>query len=152
MRRWGRVLVVVAIMATILAIISPFTNQKIPILWAVVVCACMWGLLILSYLEITWQMKKNLSNLIARGEYILARLTGEGWEIIDRYQLLIDEWVSQVENVLKGTEYEKSWKSNTGLVKPESEEQETDIKQYLAVIRNYMTLRITRLQEIKEKL
>jgi hypothetical protein len=152
MRWWGRVLVIIAIVVTGLAIISPFTNKIIPILWAIIMAVIMWVLLILSYLEITRRIKKNLSILIANGEHILARLTGESWDSIDRYDTLIGEWDSQVKVLLRGTEYENFWKSNTGLMKEEPEDQKDPIQQSLAISRNYMRLRIIRLQQIKEKL
>ncbi len=98
------------------------------------------------------QTKDSLDAFLGKGNDILARLTSESWDAIDRYDVEMDKWATNVRRLLKGLSYENDWMSNTGLMKEEREDQEDPIQQNLAIKRNYMRLRIIRLREIRAKL
>ena len=62
---------------------------------------------------------------------------------------MANEWATNVRNFLRPIGYENYWMSNPGIDKPESEDEgQGDVKQNLAIIRNYMHIRLQRLQEI----
>ena len=118
--------------------------------------ALLWGTLIISYVAVNQRKKEILSKLVSEGEYIRARLTGEGWNAVDRYNDMISNWISRVEISLTKDEYQLLC-SNTGIEKPEDETINDAgdigaIKNALAVNRNYMYIRILRLKEIINKL
>ena len=89
-----------------------------------------------------------LDNFIGQGNGILSTLTAESWEAIDRYDWKMDEWATNVRKLLKSIGYENYWMSNPGLIKEEDENDPNDIKANLNIKRNYMKLRLQRLQEI----
>jgi len=155
MRWWGKVLVVVTILATALAIISLFmwsSNNKVVIFIAIAFAVVMWAILILYDLIATSKLKRDLDKLISKGEWITARLTGFTETDIDKYDTRIKEWNTSVMNVLKGMEYEHSWTSDVGLTNPEDESQFSGLKKFLVIDKNYMYRRLTRLKEIKDGL
>ena len=151
MKGWGRALIVVTGIAGILFFVS-FYTECISRLWMGVMFFLLLGTLIISSFEVTRRTKTKLSRLVFEGEEIKARLTAESGEFIDRYDLKISEWASRCKTSMSMAEYDL-WKSNTGIEKPESEdEQQGDIKQNLAIKRNYIHIRIIRLKEIINKL
>lgn len=93
-----------------------------------------------------------MDGLISKGEWIKARLTGKTEADIDRYDLRIREWDKSIEKVLKGTEYEHSWRSNVGLTNQDDEAQFVGLEKFLTVDSNYMYKRLARLKEIKDSL
>ncbi len=151
MRWWGRILVPITIIATVLAIISFFTDY-ISTLWAFICASLLWGLVVLGYIEVTRQTKKTLDGFIGKGNQILAQLTTESWDAIDRYDFGMDEWATNVRKLLRTMGYENYWMSNPGLVKEEVENQEDPIKENLSIKRNYMKIRLQRLHEIRRRL
>ncbi len=149
-------LVVVTLVLTALGILAIFlwlggTNQGVAIILLILPVA-MWVILIVCYLETISRLRKNLDNILQKGEWISARLTGNTESEFDKYELKIQEWDASVEKVLKGTEYEHSWKSNIGLTKPENELGLVGLENFFTVLRNYMALRLTRLKEIRDSL
>jgi len=97
-------------------------------------------------------IKASLDRFIGEGNHILSIITTESIAAIDRYDFQMDEWATNVRNLLKPFAYENDWMSNSGLVNEESENQGDDIKNRLAISRNYMRNRIIRLREIKTRL
>jgi len=151
MRWWGRALIIVTGVVGLIFFIS-FYVEQVSKLWIGVAFILLLGILIMSSFEVTRRMKNELAKLVLEGEQIKARLTAESWKAIDRYDTQIGDWVSKCKASLPKAEYDLL-RSNTGIDKPESEdEQQGDIKQNLAVKRNYMYIRIMRLKEIIAKL
>ncbi len=85
---------------------------------------------------------------MSKGEWIQARLTGSTEADYDRCEDHIQQWTMSVDSVLKGTEYEYIWKSNTGLVTPEDLSGLVGLPLRFAAERNYMAQRLSRLKEI----
>ena len=100
------------------------------------------------------QMRLSLDDFIGEGSHILARLTGDNWDAIDRYDLLMNEWATKIRKLIRKEGYENDWMSNSGLVNEENQDEEglTAEAKHLMISRNYMRNRIIRLREIKAKL
>jgi len=154
MRPWGRPLVVATLLATGMTIVSPWLwfSGTITQNAVIYVTVALWITLILYYIAKPARLKSNLVSLIAKGEGILARLTGNTETDIDRHELRLREWDASAAKVLKGTEYEKSWTSDVGLANPEDEFQLVGLAKMLTTQRNYMYRRLQRLEEIKNSL
>ena len=151
MRPWGRVLVVATIVTTFLAIVASFASFCG--LFAVSFAALMWVILLMYYLKTTSRLKESLDVLISEGERFSVLLRGDTEADFDRCEDLIQQWTMSVDRVMKGTEYELSWKSNVGLVPPEDLSALTG--RFLLVFaaeRNYMAQRLRRLKEIRDSL
>ena len=113
----------------------------------------MWVMLIICYLSTIARLRKDLDELISKGEWISTRLTGDTVADIDKHELRLQEWDVSITKVLKGTEYENSWRSNVGLTKPEDESHSQGLERLLLnTQKNYVALRLTRLMEIKSSL
>lgn len=151
MKWWGRILVPFTIVATIIAIVSVFMAREFTI-WAFIVASTLWGLIFIGYLEVTRQTKKSLDDFIGEGNDILARLTTESWDAIDRYDKEMGIWATNIRKLLKTMGYERYWTTNPGLSKEEHEDQNNPIEQNLAIKRNYMKIRLQRLLELRGKL
>jgi len=150
MRRWGRLIVIAAILATILAIISKILSWNG--IWITILAVIMWTVLLLSYLITIARLRRELDIQIEKGVWIKARLTSTSEATYDKYSSMIREWVESVDKTLKGTEYEHSWKFDVGLTNPEDESQLVVLERLNAVDRNYMFRRLTRLKEIRDSL
>ena len=161
MRWWGRVLVKAVILLTAFAI--PAAILIVP-LWAygmlyrvatvatISTAVVSWALLILFYLALIFKVKRELNVIITKGVWISDRLGGNTEHAIDKNEGRIRDWDTSIEKVLKGTEYEYNWRDNTGLSKPEDESKVQGLEKALTVQRNYITLRILRLQVIRDSL
>lgn len=132
------------------AILSPLPWFSDTCRYAVIGTAViLWVILILYYLKNTGSLKNNLVVLISSGERILTRLTGDTEADIDKHEEQIREWDASVINVLKGTEYEKSWTLDVGLENPENELKPVLLARMLVIQRNYTHRRLKRLEEIR---
>lgn len=150
MRWWGKSLVSITIIFTALAIISFFTCLS-QVLFASI-AVVLWAILILSHVAITHRTQIYLDNFIGDGNHLLSIITAESWDAIDKYDLQMDEWATNVRKLLRIIGFENEWMSNSGLDNKEDENTGNEIKDNLAIKRNYMRNRIIRLQEIKAKL
>ncbi len=144
-------LVVATIVLTALATVAWFASFWG--LFAVSFAVLMWVILFMYYLITTSRLKKSLDELISEGEWVSVLLRGSTDADVDRCEDHIQQWNISVDKVLKGTEYEQSWKSNVGLVSPE--DLSGLVGKYVVVFaaqRNYMALRLSRLKEIRDSL
>ena len=131
--------------------------------WTWVVAVVMLVILVLSYLQSRTNLRKNLDGLITKGEHLQAIVNGvpdnslksydtESDQTIERISSRLDEWDTSIMKVLKDTKYDGQWVSNAGLTKPEDESKVKGLDWYLVVWRNYMTLRLKRLEDIRNGL
>ena len=122
-------LVIAAVVLTIVAFISPGPQFSIvdgktliPLTW-VLAGRVLDSILSLCFLQTTSKLKRELADIMLKGEQLCARFTSSKEEDIDRYDPKTREWDEAVGRILKGTEFEKIWMSVTGITKPEDEDR-----------------------------
>jgi hypothetical protein len=153
MKWWGSMLAIGALVFTALFaffwLVDPNIIAKI---WFGGMAILLWLILLLCYFSGIADLKRNLGGLIIKGERIKSRITGKSETDIDRCESMVQKWDEHVHKVLKGTEWIQHYESTTGLTKPESESLGDLVQQTLAIYRNWLALRLTRLKEIRDKL
>ena len=153
MKWWGNLLVIAALVFTAVAIFVLFVNAGlIAKAWFGGCAISLWLILIIVYLSSISELKRKLDELIVGGERIKSRQTDKTEASIDRYDSMMTDWDGKVDKVLKGTEWEKSYKFTTGFTKPENESSQDYLENFLVIGRNYMALRLTKLKEIRDSL
>ncbi len=96
-------------------------------------------------------IRRELDTLIARGEWIQARLTATTEAAYDQSDSYIRDWTESVQKKIKNTEDGGIFLSNAGLPKIEPEGL-TALAQLNNVNKKYMANRLSRLKEIRDKL
>ena len=117
-----------------------------------VLAVSMWVTSVLYYLETAYRTKNKLDKLMLEGERIRVILGGNTEADYDRGEDHTQQWNVSVDRVMKGTEYEQSWKSSIGLTIPEDLSGLVGLPLRFAAQRNYMAQRLSRLKEIRDGL
>ena len=150
---WGSVLVVFVFVTTAVflffLVVYPNTNGRI-LFGGIAIL--LWLSLLICYYGGMANLKRKLDDLILKGERVKSRIVIKSDEDIDRCERLVQAWDEDSYQILKGTEWERSYKSITGLTKLESETSGDFAANTISVYKNYMTLRLMKLKEIRDRL
>jgi len=159
--KWGNIFILVTFGFTVLAIIC-WVLLGFGMEWFkpwvasfTILATVAWAILFIWYLDSMSTLRQSLDELIQNGEHIKARqlnIPTVTEAFIDKYQEKMSEWDGCVETILKGTEWENSYKETIGFVKPDDESSGDHLVRILKADRNYMTLRLTKLKEIRDSL